>query len=112
MNYQTLTYQVTDRVALITLNRPAARNAVNSTMLGGELDGVLGVLRHSREKGQVLALRSLALLSLRSVPQVAVQHWAGSYCFAAGFRRCLFSTVSEFFRLLCLMKTTCGVNKF
>ena len=75
-------------------------NAANATVLGGELDGVGGRLRHSREKGVTLCKRALALLSMREVPQVAVQHWAGSFCFAAGFRRSLFSTVSEVFSFI------------
>lgn len=32
MNYQTMNYEVIDGVAIITLNRPAQRNAVNSVM--------------------------------------------------------------------------------
>ncbi len=33
MTYQTLTYALTDRIALITLNRPKALNAINQMML-------------------------------------------------------------------------------
>jgi enoyl-CoA hydratase/carnithine racemase len=32
MAFETLTYEVTDGVAIITLNRPSQRNAVNSVM--------------------------------------------------------------------------------
>ena len=41
--------------------------------------------------------RTLALLSLDSVSQASVQHWAGLFCFGAGFRRPLFSIVQEIF---------------
>ena len=68
-----------------------------ASILGGELDGVAGVLMHSREKGFRMFNRSLALLSLPEVPQVSCQHWAGLFCFMAQFRRPTFSAVQEIF---------------
>ena len=66
-------------------------------MLGGELDGVLGSLSVDREKVHRLIVKSLALLSLRAVPQAALQHWAGIFCFAANFRRPAYSVLQEVF---------------
>ena len=63
---------------------------LNTAILGGEVDGVSGVLRHSRNKSAKLACRSLALLSMDEVGQAAVQHWAGMTCFALGFQRPFF----------------------
>ena len=40
--------------------------------------------------------RTLALLSLDEVGQAPLQHWCGLFCFAAGFRRPLFSILQEF----------------
>ena len=41
--------------------------------------------------------KTLALLSLDSVSQTSLQHWAGLFCFGAGFRRPLSSIVQEIF---------------
>ena len=41
--------------------------------------------------------KTLALLSLDSVSQTSLQHWAGLFCIGAGFRRPLFSIVQEIF---------------
>ena len=68
-----------------------------ATGLGGELDGVVGVLMHARDKGSRLANRTLAILSLEQVPQVTVQHWAGFVCFMASFMRPLFVVAQEVF---------------
>ena len=67
-----------------------------SSVLGGELDGLRGVLMHARDKNFKFASRTLALLSLPEVPQVALQHWTGIFCFMASFRRPLFCVVQEF----------------
>ncbi len=64
-----------------------------ASILGGELDGVNGELRHARETGQRFMGKSLALVSLRRVPQVALQHWCGFVCFLCSFRRPLFAVV-------------------
>ena len=60
--------------------------------MGGELDGVTGQLRHSREKSAKLAGRSLAFVSLDEVNQAAVQHWTGLACFALGLKRPFFQS--------------------
>lgn len=77
----------------------------NVLILGGELDGIRGSLMHSRVKGHQLASRTLALLSLDVVPQVALQHWAGRFCFAASFLRSLFSIPQEIFPAICRYET-------
>ena len=62
----------------------------NASLLGGELDGRAGVLRHDRAKGHKLLNKTLALLSFPTVSQAPLQHWAGVFAFAAGFRRPIF----------------------
>ena len=64
---------------------------------GGEIDGEAGRISHSREKSFEFMCKSLALLSLDSVSQTSLQHWAGLFCFGAGFRRPLFSSVQEIY---------------
>ena len=61
------------------------------------MDGVTGKVSHSREKSFKFMCKTLALLSLDSVSQTSLQHWAGLFCFGAGFRRPLFSIVREIF---------------
>ena len=61
-----------------------AKSVVQSfaaAILGGQLDGISGRLSHSREKGLAFIGTTLSLLALEVVPQVAVQHWAGLFCF-------------------------------
>ena len=70
---------------------------LRANTLGGEIDGVTGKVSHSREKSSKLMCKTLALLSLGSVSQTSLQHWAGLFCFGAGFRRPLFSIVQEIF---------------
>jgi hypothetical protein len=69
-------------------------------ILGGEFEGVHGVMRHARDKGEMFLGKSLALLSLSDVPQVSLQHWSGLFCFMAAFRRPLFTIVQEIFPLI------------
>ena len=64
---------------------------LRANTLGGEIDGVSGKVSHSREKSFKFMCKTLALLSLDSVSQTSLQHWAGLFCFGAGFRRPLFS---------------------
>ena len=45
-------------------------------------------------------IKALALLSMREFGQAALQHWAGVYCFAAGFRRPLFCIMREIFHAI------------
>ena len=42
-------------------------------------------------------LKVLVLLTFGQVSQTHVQHWRGLFCFAAGFRRPLFSVLQEVF---------------
>ncbi|MGA2622638.1 MAG: enoyl-CoA hydratase/isomerase family protein [Bacteroidota bacterium] len=48
MNYSTVTYEVKDRVATVTMNRPDKRNALDETMIE-ELAGVLQNINRSAE---------------------------------------------------------------
>ena len=50
---------------------------------------------HSREKGMKLVLKTLVPFTFGQVSQTHVQHWCGLFCFAAGFRRPLFSILQE-----------------
>ena len=59
--------------------------ALNAVILGGELDGITGVLLHERSKSAKLAMRTLALLSIDVVSQASVQHWAGLFLFRRRF---------------------------
>ena len=74
--------------------------SVNAAILGCELDGVAGLLRHRRDKTRNLFNRTLALLALQEVGQAAVQHWSGLFCFAAGFQRPLFSVLQDVFQFV------------
>ena len=82
----------------------AVVESYNTTLLGGEIDGVKGTLRHDRAKGHAFANQTLALLSQPETGQAAMQHWAGIYAFAAGFRRPLFSVLEETFGFIVSFK--------
>ena len=81
----------------INLGKQVIRD-FHGAVLGGELDGIQGVLRVAPEKSHRFVAKTCALLAEKKVTQVACQHWAGLYCFGAGFRRPLFSVVEEIFR--------------
>ena len=51
-------------------------------------------------KGHGLVAKSVALLTVPRVTQVACQHWAGVFCFAAGFRRPLFAVAEQIFAFI------------
>ena len=72
---------------------------LRASVLGGEVDGLSGRIMHSREKGFKMMLKTLALLTLDRVSRTHVQHWCGLFCFAAGFRRPLFSVLQEVFSI-------------
>ena len=72
----------------------------NGAILGGELDGVRGSLGVAPDKGHKFVGKTCALLSVPKATQVACQHWSGLYCFAAGFRRPLFSVLEEIFSFI------------
>ena len=72
-------------------------------ILGGELDGVRGNLRRSRDKGQRLVARSLALVCQEDSSLVMLRHWAGIFCFASSFRRNLFAIGQEIFKHIALL---------
>ena len=69
-------------------------------LLGGELDRVAGVFSHARDKNAKFLTKSIALCSLRSWTAPELQHWAGLFCFGAGFRRSTFSILQEVFVLI------------
>lgn len=73
---------------------------LNSLILGGELDG-FGMLRRARDKSAKITMCTLSLRSIDLVSQASVQHWAGLFCFAAGFRRPLFAAVQDIFPFIC-----------
>ena len=55
------------RVAALLNVGKSVVHAYNSVILGGEVDGVQGVLRHDRAKGHAFVNKSLALLSFQDV---------------------------------------------
>ena len=70
---------------------------LRANTLGGEIDGLCGKVSHSRENSFQFMCKTLAFLSLDSVAQTSLPHWAGLFYFGAGFRRPLFSIVQGIF---------------
>ena len=75
--------------------------AIHGSLLGGELDGVRGVLSVARGKSAKLAAKAVVLAALPRWLAAVVQHWVGLYCFGAMFRRPVFSALEELFTLRC-----------
>lgn len=71
--------------------------ALRATILGGDLDGLRGMLSHSREKTMKLMLESLGMVCLPKWVSGNLRHWAGLFCLVAQFRRPLFSILQEIF---------------
>ena len=68
-----------------------------ASLQGGEFDGQQGLLAHGRKRGRHLLRLSLALASQAAWPESVLRHWAGLACFAATYRRPLFSVMSAVF---------------
>ena len=75
----------------------AVMHAYSSTILGGEFDGVEGVIKHAVDKGQAFIMRVATVVSANAVSQVMLQNVAGHFCFMSSFRRPLFSILQDFF---------------
>ena len=74
-------------------------------ILGGELDGICGTLGVAPAKGHSFVAKTCALLSVPKATQVTCPHWAGLFCFAAGFRRPLFAVLEQIFAFIVEMDT-------
>ena len=66
-------------------------------MLGGELDGVKGTFGHCRKKGHRTLRRMFALLAMPRWSVGGLQHVVGSFSYACGFRRPLFTILAAVF---------------
>ena len=54
-------------------------------------------MSHGREKSHKLVMKTLSLATVTQWSTPAIRHWSGLYCFAAQFRRVLFSVLQEIF---------------
>ena len=68
--------------------------------LRGEINGLRGTVGYSRSKASGFGKKSAAFLSAQCLGQVSCQHWAGAFCFMAGFRRPLFAVCDELFKFI------------
>ena len=68
-----------------------------AVLQGGEFDGRVGLLGHGRNRGRHLVRLSLGLASWTSCSEALLRHWAGLACFAATYRRPLYSILSGIF---------------
>ena len=71
--------------------------ALGGLVLGGEIDGVRGLLSHNRGKGLELFARYVAFLGEEHWTGQGLQQIVGYFSFACGFRRPLFSVLAETF---------------
>ena len=55
--YQTIRYEKQDGIAIVTINRPEALNALNSTVIS-ELEQVIGEVEKDQELGAMKSWRS------------------------------------------------------
>ena len=92
-----LTSKFRDACAALGLPLHAGKRIVRAAggpILGAEIDGERGLLRHGRGKGHSLVFSILTLLGNSRWTVVPLQHCIGLYTFAAGFRRPLFAVFS------------------
>ena len=71
--------------------------ALGGPVVGGEIDGVRGLLSHNRGKGLELFARYVAFLGEEHWTGQGLQQIVGYFSFACGFRRPLFSVLAETF---------------
>lgn len=83
----------------------------NSMVLGGDLDGQAGVLRHERKKGHIFINTTSVLFSMCELGQALLQQWTGMFAFAAGFRRPLFCVLEHMFAFICSYAGPAGERK-
>ena len=89
-----------DTCAELRLLLPVGQRVVCATggsTLKGELDGVKGTFGHCRKKGHRTQRRMLALLAMPRLSVGGLQHVVGSFSYACGFRRPLFSIQAAVF---------------
>ena len=79
--------------------------ALRGGVLGGLLNGELGLLALTPAKAASLWWKSLALASSSSWTQNMLRHWCGGAVFACGFRRPIFSVLQEVFHQICELET-------
>ena len=89
-----------DKLGLPLNETKSVFKATCAKILGGEIEGASGCLGYSPEKASDFAATTAVMLSLDAAPQVSYQHWAGTFCFMAGFRRPLFSVAQEIFKFI------------
>ena len=68
------------------------------TLQGGEFDGWQGFFGHKRSRSHRLVYLTLGLILQEFVSTPAARHWAGLACFAASYRRPLFSCLGVIFQ--------------
>ena len=71
--------------------------ATGGSLLGGELDGVKGTFGHCRKKGHRTLRRMFAVLAMPRWSEGGLRHVVGSFSYACGFRRPLFSIQAAVF---------------
>ena len=82
--------------------------ASHGVLLGGELDGLRGWLSHARSKAEALVAKAVVLLGTALWTDGALQHWIGSFCFGASFRRPLFAVLEEVFTFAAAIEHSAG----
>ena len=71
-----------------------------ATLQGGEFDGKRGTYAHARKRGRHFQMLSMGMALAEHWEEGLLRHWSGLACFAATYRRPLFSVLSEVFRLV------------
>ena len=72
--------------------------AASGPILGAEVDGERGYVRHGRKKGHALVLSTLLLLGTPRWTVTPLQHCVGLITFAAGFRCPLFALFESVYK--------------
>ncbi|CAK0858151.1 unnamed protein product [Prorocentrum cordatum] len=71
-----------------------------ATIQGGESDGKLGLYAHARRRSRHAIRLSMGMLMDSAWTEGVVRHWGGLACYAASYRRPLYSVLQDIFRLL------------
>ncbi|CAK0870625.1 unnamed protein product [Prorocentrum cordatum] len=71
-----------------------------ATIQGGEFDLKLGLYAHARRRSRHAIRLSMGMLMDSAWTEGVVRHWGGLACYAASYRRPLYSVLQDIFRLL------------